>query len=85
MNDSNGKVSFACDILPLFSRSDIEHMNRFGVRLGHHAWMADAANAHNVFRYLTGQSQPRMPLGGPYWSEEQIELFSRWMEGGYQP
>lgn len=36
-------VSFNADILPLFSRSDIEHMNAFGVRLGHHDWMSQPA------------------------------------------
>jgi hypothetical protein len=85
MSVSNGKVSFAADIVPLFTRSDIEHMNRFGVRLSHHNWMSNPANADNVYRYLTGEKEPRMPLGGPYWSDDQLNIFARWIEGGYQP
>ena len=80
-----GSVSFGADILPLFSRSDIEHMNAFGVRLGQHEWMSQPGNAKNVYSYLTGASTPRMPLGGPYWSQEQLDLFARWMKTGYKP
>ncbi len=79
------RVSFNADILPLFTRSDIEHMNAFGVRLGQHDWMSQPCNAKNVYKYLSGESQPRMPLGGPYWSQSQLELFARWMATGYEP
>ncbi len=84
MTDISG-VSFSADILPLFSRSDIQHMNVFGVRLGQHEWMSHPANAKNVYSYLTGESTPRMPLGGPYWSQGQLDLFARWIKTGYRP
>lgn len=78
-------VSFSRDILPLFRTSDIQHMNAFGVRLGDHGWMSNPANAWNVLNHLRGVKQPRMPLGGPYWTEDQLNLFQQWIGAGYPP
>jgi hypothetical protein len=77
--------SFSNDILPLFRPSDIQHMNAFGVRLGDHGWMSKPTNARNVLNHLKGTSQPRMPLGGPYWIQEQLNIFQQWMGAGYPP
>lgn len=85
MNDAAAAVSFSRDILPLFRPTDIEHMNAFGVLLHKYEWMSQPKNARNVYRHLTGQAQPQMPLGGPFWSDEQLDLFKRWMDGGYRP
>ena len=81
-------VSFARDIRPLFRAVDIEHMKRSGHLLDNYAWMADAADDHGNARavYATVQGNPpSMPPGGPYWSAERVELFGRWMRGGYLP
>src|SRR5690349_6705859 len=80
-----GTASFARDILPLFRTTDIQQMNNFGVRLGDHSWMSQPQNARNVFLYLAGVHKPQMPLGGPYWAQEQLALFRKWMEEGYPP
>lgn len=47
----------------------------------------DHANANQVYSFLTGKSQPRMPLGGPYWTAAQLQVFNNWMTvaPAYQP
>lgn len=40
--------------------------------------------ASEVFRRVVGHSLPRMPLGGPYLAEEEIERLFRWIEAGAQ-
>jgi hypothetical protein len=83
-------VSFANDILPLFRPMDIECMRGRGVFLADYAYMSakdpngKLLNAAKVLAYLTGDSPPRMPYGGPYWSAESIQLFQSWMDGGAQ-
>jgi hypothetical protein len=43
------------------------------------------ANAQAVYGYLTGNNQPKMPIGGPSWNSAQLELFNRWMATGCNP
>jgi hypothetical protein len=85
-------VSFALDVLPLFSARDIACMQRFDVRLNDYDYMsdqagdgsfADHANARDVYARLVGTTTPRMPMGGPYWSEAQLQLFDQWMTDGF--
>ncbi len=84
MEKREGTVSFERDIRPLFRPIDLEHMEPFGVLLDDHAYMSDPKNAKDVYDFLTGDKTPQMPIGGPYWSKEQLELFSKWMSDGYQ-
>jgi hypothetical protein len=42
-------------------------------------------NAHRVYDSLTGKTQPQMPPDGPYWSQDKLDLFKRWMDEGYAP
>ncbi|MCU1298249.1 MAG: hypothetical protein JWO91_2527 [Acidobacteriaceae bacterium] len=85
MSNAISVVSFSKDVAPLFRPSDIEQMKVYGVLLNKYEWLSKPANARLVFAYLSGQRTPRMPLGGPYWSDEQVNLFLQWMNGGYQP
>ena len=92
-------VSFKNDILPLFTQTDIQHMQGMGVQLNDYGYMSNSAggsvmgcgpfsdhgNAQAVYSALTGKCQPQMPLGGPYWSQAQLQLFQQWMTDGYQP
>lgn len=92
-------VSFKTDILPLFNQTDIQHMSGMGVKLNDYAYMSNPAagsvmgcgpfsdhgNAQAVYNALTGKCQPQMPMGGPYWTEAQLQLFQQWMTDGYQP
>lgn len=82
---TNGTVSFERDVKPLFRQIDIDHMSGMGVLLDDHAYMSDRQNAQAVLEFLNGTRQPQMPPGGPFWSVEQIALFSRWMEQGCMP
>lgn len=82
---ATGSVSFERDIRPLFRPVDIKHMAGMDVLLDDYAFMSDPKNAKAVFEYLSGTQQPQMPPGGPFWSEEQLDLFARWMEEGRKP
>jgi hypothetical protein len=77
--------SFKNDILPLFRPVDISHMQPMGVLLDDYTYMSTPANAQTVYSYLTGDSQPQMPMGGPFWTAAQLQLFNSWMTTGYNP
>jgi hypothetical protein len=78
-------VSFHNDIKPLFRLIDIEHMKRHGVALDDYAYMSDGAgdhaNAKAVFSTLTKKT---MPPGGPFWPQDRLDLYAKWMTDGYQ-
>jgi hypothetical protein len=86
---AGGGVSFATDILPLFRAIDIAHMQPAGVLLNQYSYMSNPANNHQnattVQAYLTGAKQPRMPPGGPFWTQQQLDLYAQWMSDGYLP
>ena len=87
MSSGPRAVSFQNDILPLFRQQDIDCMAPMGVLLNDYTYMSNPANAQAVYNYLTGTAQPRMPLGGPYWTAQQLALFNQWMTEvpPYQP
>jgi len=82
-------VSFARDIRPLFRPEDVQHMKPMGILLDDFKYMSDNKNnydnAQRVYDSLTGETQPQMPMNGPYWSKDKLDLFQKWMQGGYQP
>lgn len=87
-------VSFGGDIKPLFTRRDVNCMNGFGVHLADYGYMSapagdgkfpDHANARHVYARLTGDETPRMPDGGPFWQQPQLDLYQQWMDCGFQP
>jgi len=77
-------VSFAADIWPLFRDIDIQHM----------AWFCDLSkyedvrdNVDDILDRLTQTGRRQMPpvdAGGP-WSQDRIDLFQRWKDGGCAP
>jgi len=85
MAGQTGNISFERDIKPLFTDDDIDHMEGMGVLLADHSWMSVPENAKNVYEYLTGDQEPRMPPGGPYWDTDKLQLLSDWIDGGFQP
>ena len=78
-------VSFARDILPLFSEGDIGCMSGMGILLDDYEYMSDAADgsvrrcgpfdnhahARAVHASLTGDCMPQMPFGGPFWTDTE--------------
>jgi hypothetical protein len=79
-------VSFATQILPLFTPTDVQHMSNFGVMLAQYSYMSQPTNAQNVLNRLIGTAKPIMPPppAAP-WPAADIALFQAWMAGGYQP
>lgn len=88
--------SFQTDVLPLFRPQDIQHMNAMGVKLNQFDWMSnpagdgkypDHAHANHVYARLAGTETPRMPSGGPFWTDAQLETLHDWMTvaPAYQP
>ena len=80
-------VSFSSNIQPLFRPVDIAHMKAYGVELDNYDYMSNPDNANQVLATVSPQNgqPPTMPPGGPYWTPEQLALFTRWQEGGYEP
>jgi hypothetical protein len=79
-------VSFANQILPLFSSTDIQHMQKLGVMLAVYSYMSQPENAQNVLNRLNGTVKPIMPpLPADPWPAASIALFQAWIAGGYQP
>lgn len=78
-------VSFENDIKPLFREIDVEHMKRYGVVLDDYAYMSDGAGDHaNAKAVLNTLTKKTMPPDGPFWPQGQLDLFAKWMSGGYQ-
>jgi hypothetical protein len=79
-------VSFDADIKPLFRPIDISHMAPYDILLDDYEYMSDAtgdyANAKAVLDTLMNR---QMPPDGPFWSQDQLDLFVKWMSEGYQP
>lgn len=85
MADGSAPLSFEHDIRPMFRDVDVEHMEPMDVMLGDYSWMSNPENAKRVYDFLSGDEEPQMPPGGPYWSEEELQRLSDWIEGGYRP
>jgi len=78
-------VSFNNDIKPLFRSIDVEHMKRHAVVLDDYAYMSDGAGDHaNAKAVLKTLIEKTMPPGGPFWPQDQLDLFAKWMSDGYQ-
>ena len=81
------QVSFVADIKPLFRDVDVSHMKRFHVELDNYTFMSNPNNANRVLAAISPHDgePPTMPPGGPYWTADQLALFGRWQNEGYQP
>jgi hypothetical protein len=63
---------------------DVECMRNMGVLLLDYTYMSTPANAQTVLTRLSGNTQgSQMPLGGPYWSQDNINLFQQWIVCGF--
>ena len=78
-------VSFQQEILPLFTQTDIDHMQRLGVTLDDYSYMSTPDNAMKVYDQLSSKKMPpsRGGGGGP-WSDTNVGLFKSWIDGGYE-
>jgi hypothetical protein len=78
-------ISFKTDIVPLFTSVDIEHMSRLEVPLDDHVYMSQPDNAAGVYRQVSNGTMPPSASGEQPWPEDKVQLFKRWMDGGYAP
>ena len=82
--DPNNPPTFYQDIAPLFRQMDVECMRNMGVLLLDYTYMSTPTNAQTVLTRLSGNTQgSQMPLGGPYWSQDNLDLFQQWIVCGF--
>ncbi len=73
-------LSFAGDIRPLFRSYDIDSMKEYkGIDLSSYEEVKKRAQV--IYGRLSAKS---MPCDGP-WSDESVQKFKDWMEGGMEP
>lgn len=78
-------VSFKTDILPLFTSVDIEHMSAAGVLLNDFTFMSQPPNATGVYQQVSSGKMPPSTSGEQPWSQDKVQLFKAWIDGGYEP
>jgi hypothetical protein len=78
-------TSFKTDIVPLFTSVDIEHMSRLEVPLDDYEYMRQPDNAAGVYDQVSNGTMPPSASGEEPWSEDKVQLFKEWMDGGYAP
>jgi hypothetical protein len=88
-NPPASEISFERDIVPLFRPMDIECMaglDNNAYFLVDYDFMSNRDNCENVITRLKPDAgKGRMPLGGPYWSDANIQLLQDWLDGGAKP
>jgi hypothetical protein len=78
------KVSFAVDIKPLFRAIDIAHMKPFSVEVDNYTYVSNTNSSKSVLANLSPHNgePPSMSPDGPYWTQGQLALFTKWQEDG---
>jgi len=77
------QVSFDNDIKPMMTGKDREHM-LFMFDLWAYKEVKD--NADDIYDSVSnGRMPPGPPQGEGPWSQDKVDLFKQWMDGGYQP
>jgi hypothetical protein len=74
-------TSFAADILPLFTPTDLDHMSWFCDLSKYDDVKANAAEILDRLKGIGGRVMPPPPAQP--WSTEYIALFALWIEDGY--
>jgi hypothetical protein len=77
---SQGTVSFANDIKPLFTEVDRDHMG-FMFDLWSYNEVKD--NANDILDSVSDGRMPPSPQGP--WPQDRVDLFKQWVAGGCQP
>ena len=75
-------VSFAKDIRPLFTETDVLHMKPYDLDLSDHADVVK--NADGIYAAVSAGTMPPKVNGGP-WTKDKCDLFARWMKEGFAP
>jgi hypothetical protein len=70
----------------MFRKVDIDHMNVHGVHLDDYQYMSNSANNYaNAQAVLDSLARQTMPPGGPFWTQQQLDLYEKWRTDGYRP
>jgi hypothetical protein len=73
-------VGYEADIKPLFNETDQDHM-LFMFDLWSYDDVKD--NADDIYDSVSHKRMPKPPL--PPWTQDQMDLFKAWIDGGHQP
>jgi hypothetical protein len=73
-------LSFATDIRPMFTETDIAHMKAAGIDLGAREDVAQHADA--IFETVSAGTMPPPSSGEPRWTTEMCEKFKQWRDAG---
>ena len=78
-----GSLSFAKDIRPMFTDTDVDHMRSAGLDLSSHDEVAKSADA--IYETVSAGTMPPPGSGEQRWSTEMCDRFKRWQEQGCPP
>ena len=77
--------SFKTDILPLFTSMDVDHMSALGTQLDDYSFMSQPGTASSVYQQVSSGRMPPSTSGEQPWSQDKVDLFKAWIDGGYEP
>ena len=69
------------DIFPLFTDVDIACMRARNVLLASVDWWKSGNNFNSAFSMV---KSGRMPLGGPIWDPESVEMLAAWKANNFE-
>jgi len=76
----DGRLSFAKDIRPLFTDTDVAHMKSFELDLSDRA--AVQAHADAIYKTVSEGTMPPSSSGESRWTSDMCERFKRWQTQG---
>ena len=83
MTENDPTLSFTRDIRPMFTDTDVDHMQPFGIDLSD----KDDVEAHAdaIYIAVSDGSMPPEGSGETRWSDEMCARFKQWQTRGCQP
>jgi hypothetical protein len=82
-SEGHSMVSFAKDIRPLFTDTDVAHMKARGLDLSKYDAVKKHADA--IYAQVLSGLMPPEGTGGVRWTSAQCNVFQSWQTTGYQP
>ncbi len=76
-------LSFAKDVRPMFTDTDIAHMKAAGLDLSDRDVVM--AHADAIYATVLSGAMPPMASGEPRWTPEMCDRFKRWRDEGGAP
>lgn len=76
-------LSFAKDIRPMFTDTDVAHMKPLGLDLS--SFDEVKASADSIYKLVANGAMPPPASGGARWTPEMCERFKSWQTQGYPP